>query len=156
MANKPLARYLRNGWTEFWLAACMLLIILWVRSYNRVEGFHVAITRSHDCGCGSVSGSLSCHEGRPANNETWGVYSAILDAGYVRPAELLGRIGIAVLRYPGGAEVVFPHLFTIAASLCLALTPWARKRWRYSLRTLLIFNTVVAVLLGVIVWACKH
>jgi hypothetical protein len=45
-----------------------------------------------------------------------------------------------------------PTLLTTA----LSVVPWLGKiRWRYSLRTLLIATTLVAVVLGLIVWAVK-
>jgi hypothetical protein len=54
------------------------------------------------------------------------------------------------------AMVVFPHRLPFVIFGILAAAPWVRDlQWRFSLRTLLIGMTVVATLLGAIVWAVK-
>jgi hypothetical protein len=47
----------------------------------------------------------------------------------------------------------FPHWFVVLLFTTLAAAPWLFKIcWRFSLRTLLIATTLVAVVLGLIVW----
>jgi hypothetical protein len=46
-----------------------------------------------------------------------------------------------------------PYWFVIAMSAALATVPWLR--WRFTLRTLLIATTLVAVMLGLIVWSAS-
>jgi hypothetical protein len=53
-----------------------------------------------------------------------------------------GRLGVAV-----------PHWFLVAVLIAIAAAPWVRWYKRFSLRTLLIATTLVAVLLGLAVWA---
>src|SRR6476469_5066865 len=49
---------------------------------------------------------------------------------------------------------VLPYWFLVSLSVIFAVGPWIRQlRWRFSLRTLLIATTLVAVVLGLIVWA---
>ena len=43
-----------------------------------------------------------------------------------------------------------PHWFAVALAATFAATPWLR--WRFSLRTLLIAITLVALVLGLVVW----
>jgi len=45
-----------------------------------------------------------------------------------------------------------PFAFPLLAAVGLAIAPWATGPTRFSLRTLLIATTLVAVVLGLIVW----
>jgi len=49
---------------------------------------------------------------------------------------------------PDGTSLRFPHRLLVAVLLLLAGAPWIR--WRYSLRTVLIAVTVVALVLGLL------
>jgi hypothetical protein len=46
-----------------------------------------------------------------------------------------------------------PHWFLVLATIGLSALPWLRLR--FSLRTLLIATTLVAVVLGLVVWASR-
>jgi hypothetical protein len=57
-------------------------------------------------------------------------------------------------RLPNGLYV--PHWFLVLLATTFATLPWIRYfEWRFSLRTLLIATTLVAVVLGLIVWAVR-
>lgn len=58
-------------------------------------------------------------------------------------------IGFKRVRWPNGSGVVFPHWFFVMLLAMAANLPWIRRR--FSLRTLLITTTLVAVALGLIV-----
>jgi hypothetical protein len=47
------------------------------------------------------------------------------------------------------------HVFWVLVAGTLAAFPWAESKWQFSLRTLLIATTLVAVVLGIIVWMSK-
>jgi hypothetical protein len=53
-----------------------------------------------------------------------------------------------------GRLVRTPHWLPILLSAALVAAPWLR--WRFSLRTLLIATTLVAVVLGAIVYATRQ
>ena len=56
------------------------------------------------------------------------------------------------------AKILFvPSWFPVLLSATLAAVtfPWKRLSWRFTLRTLLVATTLVAVLLGLIVWATR-
>src|SRR5262245_59492653 len=52
-------------------------------------------------------------------------------------------------------DATVPHWFAIAAMLGLALVPWARREWRFSLHGMLIGVTVVSVVLGLLAWLIR-
>ena len=55
---------------------------------------------------------------------------------------------------PNGINIAVPHWFLVLISALLAVAPWARRR--FSLQTLLIATTLVAVLLGAMVAGWQH
>jgi hypothetical protein len=57
---------------------------------------------------------------------------------------------------PNGFHIAVPHWFLIMVSATIAaipLAPWLRLR--FSLRTLLLATTLIAVVLGIIVWMSR-
>ena len=53
----------------------------------------------------------------------------------------------------GMLQVVVPHWFLVVSTATLATVPWVR---RFNLRTLLIVMTLVAAVLGLVVYATKE
>jgi hypothetical protein len=144
-------RKLRIAWSVGWGIMCVLLIVLWVRSYWR-----------HDC-IGHLDTSLiATHIG-----SNWGVvyYRQAdwkLDAGATHSLShrwryiLLHAVAhdekrwVYLTNSPGIFYVGIPHWFLVMPGVALAGVPWFLGR--FSLRTLLIATTLVAVVLGLIVW----
>ena len=52
----------------------------------------------------------------------------------------------------GDGSVMMPYWFVVAVSSVFSVLPWIR---RFSLRTMLIVTTLIAVVLGLIVWLHK-
>jgi hypothetical protein len=139
-------RKLRIAWSVFWGLASVLLIVLWVRSYWRIEyiragapppcieiksaGGKFHFYRFSSAGKAFFDfESLSYIEGDPTfATNTWDSY----DSWYI----------------------VIPDWFATVAATMLGTTPWLR--WRFSLRTLLIATTLVAVVLGLAVYATHN
>jgi len=110
---------------------CLLLIVLWVRSYWKTDFF----------GNIGAQTSFAFQQGH------------ILIQPSVRyhpdglPIPTKGISGIVA------ADVVIPIWLLIILNAALATLPWTS--WRFSLRTLLIATTVLAVVLGFIVLVAK-
>jgi hypothetical protein len=137
-------KYLRIAVTSLSLTACVLLIALWVRSYWRHDSIGVSETEIHsvrnrivflpDPGkkdflrtrSTQVSSEFVSSINRPANR--WGYGSA-------------NDLGIYVT----------PHWFWVLIAGSIAVAPWISWSRRFSLRTLLIATTLVAVGLGIVV-----
>jgi hypothetical protein len=60
-------------------------------------------------------------------------------------------LGFYLERTPRLLRLDVPFWFIVLISLALAAAPWLRTRWRFSLRTLLLATTLVAVVLGLVV-----
>jgi hypothetical protein len=61
--------------------------------------------------------------------------------------------GFLLRPQPNGFDSFIPYWFLVSAFATVATLPWIR--WRFRLRTLLIAMTLVAVMLGAIVYAVR-
>jgi hypothetical protein len=125
-------RKLRIAWSVAWGVVAVLLCMLWVRSYTVADSLAL-----------DGRNRVTVVAGRIYLNEQFQVSeNAIMP--YPRPN------GVGIPQGVGGGSGIWPIL-VIASTL--ATFPWIR--WRFSLRTLLIATTLVAVALGLIVWASR-
>src|SRR5437588_1852157 len=145
-------RYLRIAFSATCLIACVLLIWLWVRSYAWGDSYLKQVGQSY-CGGSTLRGLIILHWFEVEKGEK-------LDTGYTwGPAkkQKLARdfrepfFGFYLTKFRRGFALVVPMWFLITASVGCAVAPWLSWR-RFSLRTLLIATTLIAVMLGAIVW----
>jgi hypothetical protein len=146
-------RKLRIAWSMFWGLACVLLMVLWVRSYYRYdsgtwhngwgalidsEGGRLAIATFRSGDLSRPMGTGFYLESDPRESVWWG------NSTFCFGVET-GDFDLPFYFVPYWLP------FSIVA-LCAAI-PWLR--WRFSLRTLLIATTLVAVVLGLIAYAAR-
>jgi hypothetical protein len=136
---------------------CLLLIALWVRSYWGCDTISLRLLDSCEATVTSVRGQVvaSAYEYRDGDQR-----APYFLSFNVQPATSLFVIGdqgrlhhpqsFSVQRSPNVVVAVMPHWF-IAIIGALLATVWFTSLPRFSLRTLLIAITLVAVVLGVIV-----
>jgi hypothetical protein len=155
-------RKLRILWTVFCGIACVLLVVLWARSYWRIDGLSFPLTSRLSLNLGSMPGctgagispkSMSLpNQPLPSWNsgstEEW--LNIPVAARPYNPSRIWGTF------FASGEGVVVPYWFAILIIACLATAPWIHWSNRFSLRTLLIATTLVAVVLGVVVWLNHH
>jgi hypothetical protein len=139
-------RKLRIAWSVMCGILCLLLIALWVRSYSYLDAIGTpprVVTSWRGRLFAGGTGHVKHFSDRDESNDprlrtVLGVY-------------ILTAIDQGNIAYKGGSSL------PIAAPLILitivAAAPWIR--WRYSLRTLLVAMTVIAMGLGVIVYAMR-
>jgi len=144
-------RKLRIAWSVAWGLAAMLLIMLWVRSYWHVDVLQKPST-SRLFIISSSKGRLAYFENRASPQSTMPpeVIAPIIDDFIlVATKPILGFGRVRGLRIP---PLLFaPYWFPVLISGVLAAIPWLPWSTRFSLRTLLIATTLVAVVLGLIV-----
>jgi hypothetical protein len=146
-------RKLRITFSATCLIASVLLITLWVRSNHYIDTSCVPLLGSSQLSIRSYGGAvwLRIEQSNLSWLEQWRVQSkSFNDLSLLTGFEVLPPR--ATFRVQSGGPVV-PYWFLVPTLAGLAATPWLR--WRFSLRTLLIGMTVVAVLLGAVVWAVK-
>lgn len=150
-------RNLRISWSVFWGVVCVLLVVLWVRSNWRAENVWVRTP-----GFGPVAlSSVKCrvlvsHIDAVQLTSVWSAHSYTIE-------DAMGGAGDELPKWPGFGFVNFgkgsfqltiPHWFLVLLSAALAAVLWLP--YRFGLRTLLIATTLIAVVLGLVVWAARQ
>jgi hypothetical protein len=145
-------RKLRIAWSVVWGIACVLLIVLWVRNYEVSISKEILVTPDYRFYLVSVQGTLAIERWYRefVGSELTPIF---LKADLTR---LATNGGIYVRRSSTGTidSVSISFWLLFLGDTVIASVPWIR--WRFSLRTLLIATTLVAVVLGLIVWLHKE
>jgi hypothetical protein len=134
-------RKLRIAWSVGCGVVCLLLVVLWVRSYWRYD--HVFFPGPHRIA--SMNGRISLDENFIMKGPipTWR-----LDLGAIRLVSVSGNLT------PSGVGRAIPHYLLATMTALLAIAPWLPSR--FSLRALLVAMTFVAVGLGVVVYMLRN
>lgn len=143
-----MARNLRIAVSVFFGLLTVALCVLWVRSFWRMDQLFLATTRP--AFIVSNNGNIICKVA--ASQYRWGAvpsfpwdYKTTTSSGYV----LDGFWRSDAIE----TELSLSHLAMAIFPATIACLPWVR--WKFSLRTLLIATTLVAVVLGLAVWASR-
>jgi hypothetical protein len=150
MDRPRLIRDLRIAVSAVFGVLCVVLLVLWVRSYWKLSTFGEYVTPSHRYHLYSFKGQLVLSK----YQRSWAGAELILAV----PIEGLEEVaahppGFGIATWYGGDFIVVSYWLMIVANLCLAIMPWLA--WRFSLRTLLIATTLIAVVLGLVVWSAN-
>jgi hypothetical protein len=146
-------RKLRIAWSVVWGIACVLLIVMWVRSHYWVEQVFVPIGGCMYFVSGSTPNTFGGGVTDQSPTGTWGKFSMAttdwLEAIFVDNGTPFSTAPVWSF---DGTSVMMPYWFGLVVTSILSVLPWIR---RYSLRTLLIATTLVALVLGLIVCAAR-
>jgi hypothetical protein len=144
---KRTLRYLRIAFSATCLIACVLLVVLWVRSYWWMDIVQVRADRA----------IVSC----PGHIRTLGINLAqrfgarmliSIQQGLTFAPPKYSFLGFGYSPMTTGEWITIPDWFPVLLTATLAATPWIHWSKRFSLRTLLIATTLVAVVLGLAVY----
>jgi hypothetical protein len=136
-------RKLRIAWSATCGILCLLLVALWVRSCWRHDVIFRTNANSQVIGAASVSGTLFLQRAD--------VDPGIFSQGW-HYKQMPGKLyfeGFTWKSSPAYFLIGVPIWFAIVLGLAGSTLPWLP--WRFSLRTLLIAMTLVAVLLGIVI-----
>jgi hypothetical protein len=135
-------RYVRTTWTAFCLIACLLLCVLWIRSYWWVDGAGRNLA-SNGVALTSQNGLIvaSWFNGRNGNF----INSRKDDV----PADMRSLLETYLDRHRDYVAAIFPHWLVALVVAVVGFLPWLR---RFRTRTLLIMTTAVAALLGLLAY----
>jgi hypothetical protein len=134
-----------------WGVACVLLISLWVRGYWWVEQLPVQLPGNQVIGLGTMPGVyavvINPQWGTPLSRRSNSADEWLALGGYDH-SRIWGYFGVQ------STAIIIPFWFSVLFAAIIAALPWCtRKPYRFSLRTLLIVTTLVAVALGALVLA---
>lgn len=143
---------MRIAWSVAWGFATLLLIGLWVRSYwrndivSRVDKNSVVTTHGSNWGSAYVSRMKMPAGAQLEGGGSWSFHS---DKASKDPPRFCWEPG------PGISSFAAPYWFLVIATASCSSAAILLRRRRFSLRTLLIATTLVAIVLGVIVWISR-
>jgi hypothetical protein len=144
-------KYLRIAVTALSMTACVMLIPLWVRSYNTGDVLMARVSGTRGVGIVSNQGRLtfSAFDYQTLSHELpWGHKS--YQAASFSPVGAAWQLGSQTTPYPA-FFVVVPVLFPLLVAGLIGVAAVFRQPYRFSLRTLLIATTVVTLGLGLII-----
>jgi hypothetical protein len=155
-------RLLRIATTTACLIECGLLIWLWVRSYSWIDSIH-GTGYAKSFWCESLRGELGIllltdlrYAGQPRHLELWAPRPPAQVPYYSKglyddwPTPFSTALGIR-WTFVNGFGVVVPCWMPVVLLGTPATIPWIPWSIRFSLRTLLLATTLVAVVLGLLV-----
>src|SRR5689334_14086598 len=127
--------HLRMTWSEVCAIACVLLIVLWVRSYRRVDDVNGVVYGSLQYDLSSLSGcvALEVWANTPVTLPQFDSYPNT-ESDFSAPYFVVtGRS-----EQPGGDGfvIISPYWCLLLSAMAVSVVPWLR--WRFNLRTLLI------------------
>jgi hypothetical protein len=145
-------RKLRIAWSVGCGIACLLLIVLWVwsstnhdfifgPSYGNGQFYACSSVGRIDVGYGTGNPNFQLPGKWELNHSTTTCRSQL---EWLFPKSQMLGFGMV------SNEVRVPYWFLVLSSAGFATFPWLR--WRFSLRTVLVATTLVAVVLGLILW----
>jgi hypothetical protein len=158
-----MARKLRIAWSVGCGIVCLLLIVLWVRSYWRADELTLAsrLRLTSIYGCIQHMGPFGRYRfeedwdylcWRPSRDEIRAITQT--EAMLNDQKALLKRFGLTG-RPPSIWQRPVPHWVAVCVAATLTVAPWLKLSIRFSLRALLFATTLGAALLGAIIYAAK-
>ena len=145
---KRFLRYVRITFSATCLIACVLLIVLWVRSYWWADFCEGSIW-SHWLKVESFGGQFVIKH-YFFEDSGWSLHSYPIEE-MVSKEFMTGR-GLPTFEL-GPGLLLLPYWFLVLSCAVGIAVPWFS--YRFSLRTLLIAMTLIAVVLGLIVWLSR-
>ena len=146
-------RKLRIAWSVGWGVLAVILCVLWVRSYWWQEQFvRISSSNNRYLTLGHCYGAVYLRTGDPLprdlkaypNRDEWYAYRD--KANPYRAEKFL----LKLKAQSGLRGIHLPHWLLMLLCCAVSGSPWLRRR--FSLRTLLIATTLIALALGTIVW----
>jgi hypothetical protein len=149
-----MVRRLRIAVSVFFAVLTVLLCVLWVRSYWYMDRLHGPISQTRAIECLSVNGHMLFAITKlviPVQRLNWSLESIDSRDGAAQSESQDTIMGFVY------GEIDYwtiwgPHWFLTMIAATLAAALWFRVPYRFSLRTMLIATTLLAVVLGLAVW----
>jgi hypothetical protein len=154
---------LRIAWSVGWLIACVLLCVLWVRSYWKSDSL-VGNRGANWVSIYHLIGEIHYSVLMPAAGislpiASWHTDHRDINEENLQPNEQFRQtchrlLGVRWQVFGNGYHFALSYWLAILLVGAIATLPWVH--WKFSLRSLLIATTLVALVLGLIVWLHKE
>jgi hypothetical protein len=149
---------LRIAWSVAWGIACVLLVVLWVRSLHRIDRltWHYRNAEAFQVGTSPGQISIAAFVDQPV--PSWAIHQLGRQwmTEWFQSMRLINgtmRWWFHVTSTNTHRSASIPDWFVILICCALGSIPWLRLQ--FSLRTLLIATALVAVALGLIMYTAR-
>jgi hypothetical protein len=155
---KPVLRYLRIAFSAACLITCVLLIALWTKSHFQRDSLSWTVGSTSELQIASFRGGVTLISSPYSGSLPIGLYlwtETILTGSTNNLVEppIPAKWGVGSRHIGGGTGVRICYWLPTTIFAMLAAAPWLPRN--FSLRTLLIATTLVAVVLGLIAYATR-
>jgi hypothetical protein len=158
MDRAQLIRRIRIAASVFFALVTVALIVLWARSYKRIDIVYGRNAAS-EFAIGSTHGLL-VPMGTPdlrsifqiAKFTEWGSDNRL---HFPSPSDAKGRWGISLHRFHAATILLVPIWIPFLLAMLLFGVCWPYWSRQFSFRALLVATTLVAVVLGLMMWASR-
>jgi hypothetical protein len=156
--KRSVFRCLRIAFSAGCGVLCLMLIALWVRSYWWTDTLIGPFPVGYDFNLASIQGQFGLAVSPHGMIDRMQLLSEVYEPPtkgrlFAHPASN-PDFGFSFGTQSLGFIVVAPAWFMMLICGIIAIAPWLP--WRFSLRTVLIATTVIAVGLGLIVWTARN
>jgi hypothetical protein len=152
-------RHLLNVASIVCLVLCVALMGMWVRSYYWTDEVYFTPPGATTVGGGSIVGRITMgaltRKGTGLEERFYFRHVPIADwrsEGGRLDKEFSSVAGFGFLRETGACVIAVPYWFAVIFVGAFSFAPWSRVKYRFSLRSLFIATTFLAVVLGIIAW----
>lgn len=150
MDQQVIMRRVRITFSVFCGILCAILVLYWFVSYDSFGHRRMNLATSVQLTLELYRGQSALVLSAPGQQSfDW----LLVDYPAQNENKSPGIAGFAFLRSPtGGVFVAIPFWFSVLMAVIAGAAPWLRWTYQFSLRTLLIATTLVAVVLWLGVW----
>jgi hypothetical protein len=149
--NPTRLRKLRIAWSVVWGTGCLLVIVLWARSYWWIDWLS-HLTSTGYANVASAQGRLGIWYDRPPPAN---IAALIAKGWHFNVSPMPVPPGVKWNWSPSVNVVWISYWLMITVGAALGFAPWMRWSKRFSLRTLLIVTTLIAVAFGLAIYATR-
>lgn len=147
-------RKLRIAWSVAWGVLAVLLCALWVRSLFYSDVISAPLPK----GRGFLIDSCKSHlelQTYDSLSLPWHLTTNNLKEAEAKGYQLPTFKGLGVGYYPRPKYAMYtvPYWFVVLTMMAMTAVPWSASFKRFSLRTLLIATTLIAMGLGLLAWS---
>lgn len=147
-------RKLRIVWSVAWGLAAAFVLLLWIRSFSSRDSLFLPYSNSQVVRVSSIEGQFATRLIAGDERYEWTLKRAASPGGLTFPGEDLRyrdsyRIRALPWQKTPFAILYVPHWIPLVLTSAVATSAWLP--FRFSLRTLLIATTLIAIVLGAII-----
>lgn len=148
MERTNAARRLRIAWTAWWAIVCVLLVGLWVRSYWLTDELSFRVDTLVAWGVSQPGGMQFCYLRDICSGKPEFEFQASRAQRIERKNPTFVVHFDRRFRY-----IASPHWCPVLLTATLTVLPWLR--WTFSLRTLMVATSIIAIVMGWVAWSFR-